>query len=54
MYLTEVTGEYCERERFDADCSPAADELVFITGALYGRMRRGRYVTSSQVLCTVA
>ena len=50
--LTEVSGEYCERETFSAGCT-AADELVLITGALYGRMTRGRCVTTSPVGCHV-
>jgi len=52
-WLTEVSGEYCERETFNASCSAAGDELVVITGARYGRMRRGRCVTTSPVGCHV-
>jgi len=49
---TEVSGEYCERDVFDAKC-PAPDETILITAARYGRMRRGRCVSTRPLGCYV-
>jgi hypothetical protein len=38
--------DYCEREFFKAKCA-AADEVVVIRLARYGRMREGRCVTNA-------
>src|SRR5271165_2070625 len=35
--------EYCERESFEANCSPA-DEVIVIRSAIYGRMNLGQCV----------
>ena len=47
-----MSGEYCERDVFNAECL-APDELLLITAALYGRMRRGKCVSTRPVGCHV-
>lgn len=51
-HSTETKGEYCERDVFNAEC-PAPDQLLLITAALYGRMRRGKCVSTRPVGCHV-
>ena len=51
-HVTELNGEYCERDVFNADCS-APDELLLITAALYGRMRQGKCVSTRPIGCKV-
>ena len=49
---TALSGEYCERDVFHAECT-APDEIVLITDATYGRMRQGKCVSTRPIGCHV-